>query len=123
MAIKKYCSRCNKLIDKTMGSYCESCNDKVNYEKQRAYNKKRYSNEDEKKYQRFYNSSVWKRVKGLRLMLDNGLCQECLKKGILTKATTVHHKEELKQEWGKRLDLDNLESLCHNCHNNKHNRF
>ena len=122
MAIKKFCSRCNKLIDKA-DSYCDSCKEKVDKERNRAYNKKRYNDEDEKRYQRFYNSTAWKRTKGLRLMIDNGLCVECFKKGILTKATTVHHIIELKQDWSKRLDIDNLESLCHNCHNDKHNRF
>ncbi|TWK49239.1 hypothetical protein CHCC20347_1522 [Bacillus paralicheniformis] len=32
----------------------------------------------------------------------------------------VHHIVEVKQDWSKRLDLSNLESLCNACHNKVH---
>ncbi|WP_460578426.1 HNH endonuclease [Gracilibacillus alcaliphilus] len=65
----------------------------------------------------FYHSTEWTRVRKLALIRDNYLCQRCLKQKKLTKAQVVHHKVELLVDWSKRLDLDNLESLCHRCHN------
>ncbi|PAE58568.1 HNH endonuclease, partial [Bacillus licheniformis] len=35
-------------------------------------------------------------------------------------ADMVHHIVEVKQDWSKRLDLSNLESLCNACHNKVH---
>ncbi|MGP9043354.1 HNH endonuclease [Cytobacillus kochii] len=27
---------------------------------------------------------------------------------------------EVKEDWNRRLDIDNLESVCHVCHNREH---
>lgn len=32
----------------------------------------------------------------------------------------VHHIIPLLDDWSKGLDMDNLESLCHACHNKEH---
>jgi len=56
-------------------------------------------------------------MRRLILERDHGLCQECLRHGRYTPATAVHHKQELLERWDLRLDPDNLESLCDECHN------
>lgn len=33
---------------------------------------------------------------------------------------TVHHIVHIKDNWEKRLDLDNLETICLECHNKEH---
>ena len=40
-------------------------------------------------------------------------------------ATQVHHKQAIQtpQGWDRRLDYNNLELLCTQCHNDRHNRF
>nr|WP_224929081.1 HNH endonuclease signature motif containing protein [Bacillus safensis] len=48
-------------------------------------------------------------------MRDNYLCQSCLKQDRVVPAVMVHHIVELKQDWNKRLDLNNLESICNSC--------
>ncbi|CUB15740.1 hypothetical protein BN2127_JRS3_00490 [Bacillus safensis] len=48
----------------------------------------------------------------LVLMRDNYLCQSRLKQDRVVPAVMVHHIVELKQDWNKRLDLNNLESMC-----------
>lgn len=65
----------------------------------------------------FYRSAAWQRMRRLILERDHGLCQECLRHGRYTPATAVHHKQELLERWDLRLDPDNLESLCDECHN------
>ena len=71
-----------------------------------------------------YNSREWKELRIAKLRSTNGLCEECMKHGIVTSARCVHHivpietarpKDEL-----KRLAIDcglqGLMSLCFACH-------
>ncbi|WP_311136080.1 HNH endonuclease [Mammaliicoccus sciuri] len=45
----------------------------------------------------------------------------CLQHGVITnRSLIVHHKIELKQDWSKRLAMDNLETVCRECHNKVH---
>lgn len=76
----------------------------------------------DKREQQFYNSKEWKKVREVRWQMDNGLCQECIKYNKITLADAVHHIVELKEDWSKRLDIDNLMCVCDRCHNNIHNR-
>lgn len=43
---------------------------------------------------------------------DKYLCQACLERGVLTRATEVHHVIPIEIDPTRRLDLDNLVSLC-----------
>ena len=56
----------------------------------------------------------------MALLRDSLLCQECLRKGIYSKADEVHHIIELKDDVTKAYELDNLESICHSCHMKEH---
>ena len=71
-----------------------------------------------------YNSREWKELRIAKLRSTDGLCEECLKEGIVTIACPVHHiipietartKDEM-----KRLAIDcglqGLKSLCFACH-------
>lgn len=48
---------------------------------------------------------------------DRYQCVMCRARGVVTRATMVHHIVPVKKDWDKRLDLDNLMSLCESCHN------
>lgn len=73
------------------------------------------------KEQRFYSSHEWIRVRDLVSAKFNYLCINCLinKEEIVFK-DNVHHIEELKEDWNKRLDEDNLIPLCDECHKKVH---
>lgn len=81
----------------------------------------------------FYNCAPWKNLKAEVLEEQHYECQECLKKGILTRADTVHHVNYLKNRPDLALsktfiDKDgkermNLEAICFSCHNIIHKRF
>lgn len=58
----------------------------------------------------------WRRVRLEALQRDKHLCQDCLKRNVLTRATEVHHKITIELAPYLRLDLDNLVSLCKPCH-------
>ena len=69
-----------------------------------------------------YNSREWKELRIAKLRSTNGLCEECLKEGIITAARCVHHvvpietartKEEMRR---LAFDWNNLMSLCKSCH-------
>ena len=69
-----------------------------------------------------YNSREWKELRIAKLRSTNGLCEECLKQGIVTSARCVHHvvpietartKDEMKR---LAFDAHNLMALCFACH-------
>ena len=76
--------------------------------------------------QDIYNSREWKELRIAKLRSTDGLCEECLKEGIVTIARPVHHiipietartKEEMRR---LAFDWNNLMSLCQSCHNRIH---
>jgi 5-methylcytosine-specific restriction protein A len=114
---KKVCNKvnCNKLID-FKESYCDEHKHLKN-EYKKNYDSLRY--ERDKMFVRFYNSKQWKDTRRTVMLRDDNLCQNCLRNGLYTKANVVDHVIEVKDDYDKRLDTDNLEALCHECHNNK----
>lgn len=100
----------------TRAKYCEQHT--VKNENQSYYDK--HSRDKESKS--FYDSSQWQKCRGVVLQRDNYLCQCCLEKGVLTAASTVHHKKDLRLNRELALDADNLISVCNECHNTKHKR-
>ena len=71
-----------------------------------------------------YNSREWKDLRIAKLRSTNGLCEECLKQGIVTSARCVHHVVPIEtartKDEMKRLAIDcglqGLRSLCYACH-------
>jgi 5-methylcytosine-specific restriction enzyme A len=114
------CRGCNKLAEPSHG-YCP--NHKEIEDKEHKDNHKLYkSHRDDKYIQAFYKSKEWERARKARLIMDNGLCQDCLRQGKITIATIVHHIVPAKVNWLLRLVLSNLMSLCDACHNKAHGK-
>lgn len=74
------------------------------------------------KFNDFYNSSEWKAIRNQKFIEARGLCERCEKRGIIKKGKEVHHKIPIEQRPDLRLDMNNLELLCSDCHNNAHGR-
>lgn len=68
----------------------------------------------------FYLSLAWRSLRLVALNRDNFLCQPCLRKGVIKRATMVHHKNPIDKFPELALALDNLESECDSCHNREH---
>lgn len=68
----------------------------------------------------FYNSAKWQSVRRSVLQRSGGLCERCLKKGLITAAVVVHHRIILTpgniDNAEITLNPDNLEALCQDCH-------
>jgi len=77
------------------------------------YNFSRYEDR-----QAFYKSWEWRAVRQLKLA-QKPLCEECLKKDILTPATDVDHIQDLVDAPWLCLIMDNMRSLCKSCHSKK----
>lgn len=103
---------CNNLTRKT---YCKT-HEKNAQKITRNYNQ--YKRDP--KINSFYKSTKWQKVRAVALARDKGLCLRCLKQGRVRQAQVVHHLVEVKDDWKQRYNLDNLESLCHECHNRLH---
>lgn len=114
---KKKCNKnnCNELID-YRNKYCEKHKELIN---QSNKDYERYRNERDKTYIQFYQGRVWKSTRKSVMLEYDYLCQECLRQGYYQQANVVDHIIELKDDWSKRLDKDNLIPLCHSCHNKK----
>ena len=72
----------------------------------------------------FYQSEEWKQTRDLYIRSVDGLCEDCLAKGIYTPGKIVHHKIHLNPVNIKdpkiALCMENLRFLCQNCHAAEH---
>lgn len=102
---------CGRL---TRNGYCE-LHLNVKSENNRYYDKYQRN----KKHDRFYHSASWIKCRDYIRIRDNGLCQHCLPKKLITIGIIVDHIIPLSIDWGKRLDESNLQLLCTSCHNVK----
>ena len=119
--IFKLCRRCKKPIKHPL-KYCKNClpiieekNEQLKKEREKKYNQNRNL-----LYSSFYNSPDWKLLKNKKMQDEQYRCERC---GRL--AVEVHHIKPIQTEegWVLRLVYDNLEALCLECHNYRHNRF
>ena len=75
-----------------------------------------------------YNSKEWQQLRIAKLRSTDGLCEECLKQGIVTSARCVHHVVPIEtartKDEMRRLAIDcglqGLKSLCFACHASIH---
>lgn len=72
--------------------------------------------------QKVYNSRSWDRIRAMYMSSKNYICERCGRP-----ATIYHHREHLTADNVTNphvaYNADNLECLCHECHNAEHDRF
>lgn len=70
-----------------------------------------------------YKSKRWQKLRKQKLLL-NPFCERCLKNGIYNSAYIIHHKEYITdknyEDDNIFFNINNLESLCQECHNKEH---
>ena len=71
-----------------------------------------------REWHRMYKDERWNSLRTNQL-LKEPYCCECAKKKIRTPATDVDHILPHRGDWGRSLDANNLQSLCHSCHSVK----
>lgn len=102
--ILKFCTRCKQAFLFCPNSLCPDCREKYNAQ----YNQY----QRDKRADKFYHSAAWKAMSKAVLAKANYKCAIC---GGL--AVEVHHIKEIRTDWDKRFDPDNLMPLCTACHN------
>lgn len=79
------------------------------------------------KLHQFYTSKAWRDFAYTLKIKANGQCQRCEKNIIDFKYLIAHHKENITEENINNikisLDPNNIEIICHDCHNKEHRRF
>lgn len=70
------------------------------------------------KWHRMYTSSRWLRLR-LLWLADHPLCVECERAGKVEPGVDVDHIVPHGGDWGRFLDVGNLQSLCKACHGAK----
>ena len=106
MPIYKRCSRCGKRIPS--GSTC-SC------VKQRHREYDRYSRDQKSKD--FYGGKEWEMTRAVVLDVDDGIdVYLYMTQGVIVAADTVHHIIPIKDDWERRVDIDNMMSLSSDTH-------
>lgn len=83
----------------------------------RQYNKAADSRR-ERPDKHLYMSNRWKQLR-LQQLHKEPLCAMCMSKGDITPATVVDHIKPHKGNWQAFHDMDNLQSLCKQCHDTK----
>lgn len=132
MAIKP-CARCKKMIPAGQ-PYCMDCRPIVEAERQakqerkaehrrRAYNRAYNARRDPERL-RFYRSKDWRVTSRAKLQAVAYKCEAGLE-GCTGLAVEVHHIKPIQtpEGWELRLEWDNLEAVCIQCHNRRHDRF
>lgn len=98
-------------------AYCPKHEKQVSHDRNvRTYAKRK------DRYQDFYRSTAWTRL-SKQYRQAHPMCENCLRDGIVRPAAICDHIVELRKDWSRRLDPSNLQSLCNDCHERKHDRF
>ena len=106
MAMLKSCSRCGQIHDINHKCYA---------------NAKNYYKADPK-IRQFRNSTDWKYKTEEIKSRDKYLCKICLSENIFNyKNLSVHHITPLAEDWSRRLDNNNLITVCEEHHRNCEN--
>lgn len=86
----------------------------------------------------FYDSVLWKRLRKEVKKRDQNECQICKREGRVVIddpnarsrkvdrkkiQLIVHHIKEIEEHPDLAADIDNLETVCVNCHNKLHGRY
>lgn len=117
MALKKLCSRtgCHRVVDEDK-KYCIR-HEHLDKERYKEYQQRRLQDKLQKKYQEFYTSIPWKRLRKEIIAALFGMdILEYYTTGQIVPGERVHHIIELDEDWSSRLDILNLIYLTEKNH-------
>lgn len=93
--MKRYCSICHKIHEG------------------RCTRPQAYGNTRNSKADKFRNTQSWRRKAAVILARDYHSCRVCANAGVISASgLSVHHIISLAKDYSKRLDNDNLITLC-----------
>lgn len=86
---------------------------------------RRYQKKDSY-YYTLIQSTQWRVLRNQKMKDCNGLCERCLKQGVVTPATEVHHITPVERDKNRAMmaarcfDYNNLMCVCRDCHDALH---
>ena len=96
---------------------------KINKLEKKPRNTERKDTDMRELRRKAYNNTAWRKMRDT-YMKEHPICADCLAKGKVTPATSVHHIKSPfaggEVNYALLLDYDNLMSLCHECHGIRH---
>ncbi len=117
MAMYRLCTVCKCKVE-----YGKRCECEINKRKESYREYKR--NRNDKDEQKFYSSKVWIDCRDVCVRNFYGLdIIELLVHRRVVAGEIVHHIVETKEDWTKRLDIDNLIYLTKENHNRIHSMY
>lgn len=84
-----------------------------------AHKPKQTSRRESAQWHGWYSLPIWTNDLRPAQLMREPFCRICAARGVRTKATDVDHVVDHKGDWGRFIDRNNLESLCHSCHSRK----
>ena len=114
------CLDCGVLISYD-NNRCGKCSSR--FRSKQLKTMKVYNHRRDSEVYSFYESTEWSKTREVVKTRDACMCQLCLSDGIGKEAHLVHHIDELKESWDRRLDPTNLISLCDSCHKKVHSWY
>ena len=106
--------------DKTLQGYCVEHRGELQ-KKRRKYQttsrQRRNENAEQLLLDAFYRSGAWRRCRDAYIK-KSPLCEHCSERGVVKSADVVDHIIE-RRDGGANYEHNNLQSLCHGCHNEK----
>lgn len=72
-----------------------------------------------KERKQVYNTRQWRRLRDRKLD-DQPFCERCQAQGFVNGAVMVHHRKPIRDGGPAFPELDGLESLCWQCHHERH---
>ena len=117
MAVMKLCLKCSNLVDQGQ-KYCPkhtTAPEEEKKERNRYYD----TYKRDKEAEAFYNSKPWQITRLKVKKRDNNLCVSCLRQHRLKRADVVDHIKPYEHFPELALDMENLQCLCHRCHQAK----
>ena len=123
MALLRKCSRrgCMELADDGY-KYCSVHKD-FEFQRYKEYKRSRKNDKDYKKVNDFYNTKEWTRLRDLMRSEYMGMCVICWAKDKIEMLHSIHHIEEVRDNFDRRLDATNLIALCSSCHKRVHDEY
>jgi len=105
---------CNNL---TKNTYCKEHEHIAREQELKRH--QRYNKQRDPKLVKFYNSKEWRTLSHYTLASNHYLCIACSTDYRPVLADVADHIVPVTVDWSLRLDPNNIQPLCHECHNKK----
>ena len=118
IALKKLCNGCNKVTINYAEKYCPECKEKYGDNGRKKYNKDYDQRRKDDKHYLFYKSKDWQQLRDyvLKYYKYLDLYEYAINKRIVL-VNTVHHVVEVRDDWNKRLEFNNMFPCSESTHN------